>query len=96
MQITVTFDAELLERVDAAARAVGLSRSAFIRMRTAGGAVGDALPPVAPAQAAPATPAGRPTRGHSEEPPAGYYLVTVEEQDLGKDAWMSPSDAGIA
>ncbi len=42
--------------------------------------------------------AGPPTRsvkGSADAAPAGFVLITVEAQDLGKDAWMSPIDAGL-
>ncbi len=104
MQITLSIPPVLLARIDATAASMGLSRSAFIRMRTAGATgapTGELLaaPSVDTFMLEKRTPvpiaAETRSRGTLDEPPAGYHLVTIMEQDLGKDAWMSASDAGI-
>ncbi len=110
MQITINIAPDMLERIDNAARGMGLSRSAWLRFRACGGTA-EALPP-ATAMTIPTSPVlfdvgGKPekpwvevepyrsTRGTADAPPAGYVLVTIEERDVGKDGWMSPADAGV-
>ena len=108
MQITLSIPLPLLARIDATAASMGLSRSAFIRMRTTGATgapTGELLPAAAPTHKEPPNATNEAfvespaletrSRGTLDEPPAGYHLVTVMEQDLGKDAWMSAADAGI-
>ncbi len=104
MQITVQMTATQLALIDRAGEALGLSRSAYLRMRALSSVLGHNEAelqeirdrgPQGPIVALPAPEPARESKGTAAEPPAGYHLVTIMEQDLGKDAWMSPADAGI-